>query len=170
MRGPSVRGDRLMKRKPIRINWEELETAFDNRREDLVYYLDLVTGQVVLEGEGEEDDFEDDEDLVDESPDPESVARNESTRLYVDPPGPEDEVQWMREFVEDEDGLAGEIRTRLREAVATGHPLDSFREVLRDHSEERDLWFLYRAERLHEVIEVWIDANGVHVAGPPPWR
>jgi hypothetical protein len=29
-----------MKRKPLHIDWDELETAFENRSEDLVYYLD----------------------------------------------------------------------------------------------------------------------------------
>jgi hypothetical protein len=42
-----------MKRKPIKIDWDELESAFDSKQEDLIYYLDLVTGQVILEGEGE---------------------------------------------------------------------------------------------------------------------
>ena len=49
-----------MKRKPIQIDWDELETAFENRNEDLTYYLDLVTGQVILEGEGEDVRFDDD--------------------------------------------------------------------------------------------------------------
>ena len=40
-----------MMRKPIKIDWEELESAFQTRREELVYYLDLVTGEVVLEDE-----------------------------------------------------------------------------------------------------------------------
>ena len=36
-----------MKRKAIKIDWDELESAFDNKNEELVYYLDRVTGQVV---------------------------------------------------------------------------------------------------------------------------
>ena len=39
-----------MKRKPIRVNWDDLEAAFDNPNEELAYYLDLVNGHVVLEG------------------------------------------------------------------------------------------------------------------------
>ena len=41
-----------MKRKPIRVDWEELEAAFDSGNEELVYYLDSVTGHVLLEGAG----------------------------------------------------------------------------------------------------------------------
>ena len=35
-----------MKRKPIKIDWDELESAFDSKQEDLIYYLDLVTGHM----------------------------------------------------------------------------------------------------------------------------
>ena len=44
-----------MKNKPIRIDWEELESAFDSGNEEILYYLDLITGQVKLEGEGDTD-------------------------------------------------------------------------------------------------------------------
>jgi hypothetical protein len=37
-----------MKGKPIKIDWDELESAFNNRNDELIYYLDLVTGQVIL--------------------------------------------------------------------------------------------------------------------------
>src|SRR4030095_163219 len=50
-----------MKRKAIQIDWDELEAAFENRSEDLSYYLDTVTGQVGLEGQGEDAHFDDDE-------------------------------------------------------------------------------------------------------------
>lgn len=36
-----------MKHKPLQIDWDELEAAFENRNEDLTYYVDLVTGQVI---------------------------------------------------------------------------------------------------------------------------
>ena len=35
-----------MKHKPIRLDWDELEVAFTNHDEEIVYYLDLVTGNV----------------------------------------------------------------------------------------------------------------------------
>ena len=37
-----------MKRKPLHIDWDELESAFENRNEDLSYYLDLITGKVFM--------------------------------------------------------------------------------------------------------------------------
>ncbi|MBZ5638578.1 MAG: UPF0158 family protein [Acidobacteriia bacterium] len=159
-----------MKRKPIKIDWDEIEAAFDNKREDLVYYLDLVTGQVVLEGEGEEADFEDDEDLVDEDGKEDAPAREGTTHLYIEPPGEEDEIGWMEYFVEEADDLDPAVLAKLREALDQPEPLNAFRDGLRADPAARDRWFLYRTERLHESVDAWLDANHVHAAEPPPWR
>lgn len=159
-----------MKRKPIKVDWDELETAFDNKREDLVYYLDLVTGQVVLEGEGEEGAFENDEDLLEDGADGEQPARKETTRLYIDPPNVEDEIDWMLDFADRSDAAPAEVLEALRAALDSDEGAEAFREVLRHHATERDRWFLYRSERLHEVVDAWIDANQIHCADPPPWK
>lgn len=159
-----------MKRKPIKIDWDEVEAAFDNKREDLVYYLDLVTGQVVLEGEGEEGGFEDGEDLLDEDAPEEAPVREETTRLYIEPPGEDEETTWMEDFVDEAEDLEAEIAGALRSALDADDPVNAFREALRGRPEERDRWFLYRADRLHEAVDAWLDANNVHAAEPPPWR
>ncbi len=157
-----------MKRKPIRINWDDLEAAFDNRQEDLVYYLDLVTGEVVLEGEGEESNFADDEDM-EEGAD-EVVVRGDESRIYIESPAPEDERAWMVDFVRDGSGMDPGLIARLKEALKAPDFTVAFREVLRGHPAERDRWFLYRSERLRQAMESWLDANEVHCAEPPPWR
>ncbi len=159
-----------MKRKPIKIDWDEIEAAFDNKREDLVYYLDLVTGQVILEGEGEESGFEDDGDLLDEDSADEAPAREETTRLYIEPPSAEEEAAWMEDFVDEAGDPDAALVEALREALDGPDPVNAFRDTLRGHPEERDRWFVYRADRMHEAVDVWLDANGVHPAEPPPWR
>jgi len=156
-----------MMRKPIKIDWEELEAAFQTRREDLVYYLDLVTGQVVLEGEGE-DSIEGDDDM-DEERSPEASRRNQTTRLYIVPPSPEDEVVWMEDFVDEVEKLDAAVVERLKKALTGDDPTEAFREVLRQHPAERDAWFLYRTQRTHEVIQEWLDENGVRSTEAPPW-
>ncbi len=157
-----------MKRKPVKIDWEELESAFQGKREDLVYYLDLVTGQVVLEGEGE-DSLESDGDL-DEEMENASTRRNETTRLYIEPPSEDDEAAWMVDFVDETTEGDALVLGHLKEALEQGDPTDAFREVLRQHPEERDRWFLYRSDRIHEVIEDWLVANEVRSTEPPPWQ
>lgn len=159
-----------MKRKPIRIDWDELEQAFDNKREDLVYYLDLVTGQVVLEGEGEGGDLDDDDDPMGEAAEIEPSARDAAGhRLYVETPDLDAELSWMGEFVEECDDLDPEVRAQLGGVLEREDP-DAFRDALRPDAATRDRWFLYRSERLHEAIDSWLDVHGVQVVDPPPWR
>jgi hypothetical protein len=88
-----------MKHKPLQIDWDELETAFENRNEDLTYYLDLVTGHVILDGEGEDAHFDEDAEM-DDAVDPDAAPRDESTRLYVVSFTDDDEIDWMDEFIE----------------------------------------------------------------------
>ena len=155
-----------MKRKPIRINWDDLESAFDNDREDFVHYLDLVTGQVFLEGEGEEETAEGSEDDVDG---PEPLLGEIPARLYIEPASPDHERVWMEDFVRDEDDLDDLARARLKQALdqETG---EAFRETLRQIEGARESWFVYRADRLHQLIEQWLEESGVSVSGTPPWK
>ena len=95
-----------MKHKPLPIDWDELEGAFENRNEDLRYYLDLITGQVVLEGEGEDAEFDDDAE-IDSAVDPES-PRKETTRIYVETFTVDDELDWMDEFIEGDEKITAE--------------------------------------------------------------
>jgi hypothetical protein len=157
-----------MKRKPLHIDWDELETAFENRNEDLSYYFDLVTGKVFLEGEGEEAEFDDDS-LLEDAIEVEAVPRKETTRLQVASFTPEDELDWMDEFIEGDDQLADEVKDALGDLVAQGND-DAFKEALRVHSDARDRWFLFRSERLHEVMDAWLAENHVTPAAPPPWK
>jgi len=158
-----------MKGKPIRIDWEELESAFENKSEDLVYYVDLVTGAVILEGEGEADP-DDSDGMEDDMEEVIPVHRDQSTRLYVVPPDPETEGEWMTAFVKGADGIDAAVIGKLAEALDSDDPIDGFRDALRPHAAERDRWFLFRSDRIHETIESWLRDNGVKPSGPPPWK
>jgi hypothetical protein len=155
-----------MKRKPIRIDWDELESAFDNDREDFVHYLDLVTGQVYLDGEGEEEAVEGDEDEVDG---PEPVLGEIPARLAIDPASPDERLNWMEDFVHGEAIFDDAARARLDEILSRS-AADEFREALRKIEGARERWFAYRTERLHQRIDEWLAANGVATAEPPPWK
>ena len=87
-----------MKHKPIRLDWDELEVAFTNHDEEIVYYLDLVTGKVIIEGEGEDDDFDDADDFSANSlvSAGQPAANDDSTRAYVKPITNEMKLEWMK--------------------------------------------------------------------------
>jgi len=158
-----------MKRKPIKIDGDELESAFDNKNEELVYYLDRVNGQVVLEGEGE-DDFDDEDELADDASVSEPARRDDSTRIYIDPLDPDELVSWLRDFLRDSKELDAGIRDRLLEVVDLPEPQSAAREILDEDAAARDRWFAYRSDRLHETIDAWLDANDVGVVDRPPWK
>lgn len=158
-----------MKRKPIRIDWDELEAAFNNKSEDLVYYLDLVTGEVLLEGEGEGEVFDDDEDLIDDAGESTAVVRPPTTRLYVEPPDRDMELSWMDDFVEETTELDDAARATLRRVLDDDSP-DAFRDALRSNADVKDMWFRYRTDRLHEAIDAWLDTRGVQGIHPAPWK
>jgi hypothetical protein len=156
-----------MKRKPIKLDWDGLEDAFNNSDEDLVYYLDLVTGQVALEGEGEEDD--DDDDFDAEAPPQPTVARPDVTRLQIRPPDTDTKIEWLEDYLAT-DSVSAKIEEGLRRAIESDDPAEEIAEVLRANPEERARWFAYRSERIREMIDSWLTANGVESVDRAPWR
>jgi hypothetical protein len=166
-----VRGRRYipggMKHKPLQIDWDELEAAFENRNEDLTYYLDLVTGQVILEGEGEDAHFDEDAEMDDAVP-VEAAPRGETTRLYVVSFSDDDELDWMDDFIEGDGTIPAALKETLSDLVAQG-PSQRCKDELRHHPEVRDRWFLFRSERVHEVMDAWMESNKISPATPPPW-
>ena len=157
-----------MKHKPLQIDWDELEAAFENRNQDLSYYVDLVTGQVILEGEGEDAHFNDASEMED-AVDEEVAPRSEPTRLNVESFTDEDEIDWMDEFIEGDERIPPELKQTLYDLVAEGTP-QKFKDELRHHAEIRDRWFIFRSERLHEVMDAWMESNKISPATPPPWK
>jgi hypothetical protein len=157
-----------MKRKPLHIDWDELEAAFENRSEDLVHYLDLVTGEVVLEGQGEEAPEDGDASHEDEAAMRPVLMRPDNTRLYVVPFTDDDELAWAEAFVEIPD-LAADVRAKLS-AVLEKESAEAFRDALRSEDETRESWFRHRSDCLHQAIDSWLAEHQVNAVKPPPWR
>jgi hypothetical protein len=158
-----------MRHKPIRVNWDELESAFDNPNQELVYYVDLVDGHVVLEGEGEENDFDEDDEQYNVNPAPAASPGSDKTRAYIDTLTVDVKLGWIERFIVDTEDLEPELRAGLNEALDSEEPAPRIIEVLRDSPEGKDRWYLYRADRLHDMIDDWLERNGVKTTDTPPW-
>ena len=158
-----------MKRKKFRLNWDDLEAAFDNPNEELVYYLDLVQGHVVLEGEGEEDDFGEDDEHFDLSSAAPSAPPADNTRLYIERLTAETKLNWIRGFLDSADDLAQEFVAKLEAALASETPAQSVIDVMRETPEGKDRWYLYRSDRLHDLIDAWLEKNEITPTDDPPW-
>jgi hypothetical protein len=156
-----------MKNKPIRVDWDELDAAFNNQNDEIVYYLDLVTGHVVLEGEGEEDDFDD---VGEFQRSPASAEGSDSTRSFIRPVDQARKLEWMREFLERDTELAPEVVGQLTEALGAEDPAGALGDILRENAEARERWYVYRSDRIHELIERWLEEAKVTVVDPPPWK
>lgn len=160
-----------MQRKRLKIDWEALEDAFNSQRDEAVSYLDRVTGHVVLEGEGEElDEDLDPGEARYPAPPATAPSRNDTTRVYVEPPDDEQKIEWMRVFLKRHAQIDDSVRGLLEEALASDDPVEEVGEILREIPAEREAWFLYRGERLHELIDRWLTANGIEPVDSPPWR
>ena len=86
-----------MKHKPIKIDWNDLEEAFSDRLAEAPAYLDSIAGHVVLEGEGEEDDLDDEEGTFGKAP---PARREDPARILIRPPDTADRIEWMKVFIE----------------------------------------------------------------------
>jgi hypothetical protein len=158
-----------MRHKPIRVNWDELESAFDNPNQELVYYVDLVDGHVVLEGEGEENDFDEDDEQYNVNPTPAASPGSDKTRAYIDTLTVDVKLGWIERFIAETEDLEPELRTKLNEALDSDEPAPRIIEALRESPEGKDRWYLYRADCLHDMIGDWLERNGVTTTNPPPW-
>jgi hypothetical protein len=163
-----------MKHKPIRVDWDELEVAFSNHDEEIVYYLDLVTGKVIIEGEGRDDDEFDDDGAFSSNAFVPSTSRpvdkNDQTRVYVKPMSTEMKLEWMERFLATKDnGLDAETNAELKRAFAAEDAAEALGEFLRHADDARDVWYLYRSDRLHEYMQAWLDENEITAIDPPPW-
>jgi len=156
--------------KPLKIDWDALEEAFSNQNEELVYYLDLVTGHVILEGEGEDDPSAEDDENIDPVASPVPVATRDATRVYIDPPDDELKLDWLQGFVADSPGLEPDKLERLQSALDAEDPTEAVRDVLGQHADLRDRWYMYCSDRVHEMIDRWIDEHSITVGAPPPWK
>ncbi len=154
-----------MKRKPIKIDWEEVEDAFNAPPEDIGSYLDGISGHVVLDGEGEEDDLEDVH-AASSSPTP---RRNDPTRIPIQPPAPSQKIEWMKAFIA-EGGHDKAVIEALKKGLAAENPPPVLGDVLNANPEVRDAWYLYRTDRLREMIGEWLAANDIEPIDPPPWK
>ena len=105
-----------MKIRQLKLAWTELEEAFTNQNEELVYFLDLITGLVKLEGEGVVDTFDDDDNFDTRAPVAAPSRRNDPTRAYVEIPDTAAKLVWLEAFLDDEE-IDAEVKSQLSEAM-----------------------------------------------------
>jgi hypothetical protein len=155
-----------MKRKPIKIDWDALEEAFSRTRQEAASYLDRITGRIILEGEGEDADL--DEGAV--APTASAPPTEDPTRLSIRPPGIPRKVEWMMSFLRQTAGEhPPEVDAEITAATGLEDPTPVVKDILNRNPEVRDAWYVYRSERIQEMIVAWLAGHGIETTDPPPW-
>jgi hypothetical protein len=163
-----------MKRKPIKIDWDEIEEAFSTPEEEAEFYLDAVTGRVALEGEGDLEPDDEDDAYEQGRPVPNAgagIERDDPTRIPIVPPDTETKIEWLQGFLREKGrDHDAKVVAELTAAADAADPTDALGEVLNRNPGVRDAWYVYRADRLHELIDEWLADYDLQCTDPPPWR
>jgi Mn-dependent DtxR family transcriptional regulator len=159
----------------LKIDWMELEAAFEMSSWEMHHYLDLETGDVL-------------------------VVTDEATRYVEEPPDGE-LSEWMQEMVKvarqvesgygtryigipEADSHEGyrdmehfistvrddRLRDQLWRAIQGRGAFRYFKDVLSEFPAERERWFAFKDRRLHDRISWWLESEDIEPTNPiePP--
>lgn len=148
--------------KRLIIDAEDLIGALQNGYDELDYYLDLETGEVVLSGdEGVVDWDEELEALLEEYPD---------RFLYINAIPSAKGWQTMADFIEQLP--SGEPRDRLTTAIQRSHPFRRFKDTLLNYPTLREQWFAFENQAMLDIARNWLADEGIDgelkTREPPP--
>lgn len=141
----------------LKVNWPDVETAFERNSPSLHSYIERDTGEVLV--------------LVDAAPEDAEkrarIAKNPGGYVKIEPASSREQYRWMERFVasvEDRD-----LHDRLLIAIDGKGAFRRFKDVLLSSPAERERWFNYRGDLLHHHINRWFHARGLEPDPPPPW-
>ena len=159
----------------VKVNWGELNTAFQSSSWEMRHFLDLETGEIVM--------------ITDEA------AR------YAEQPPEEELIGWMKDAVEeaerveegygtryiripeadtrdsyrDMEAFIGTVRNsrlqdRLWQAIRGSGAFRYFKNVLYEHPVERKRWFAFQERCIHERVSWWLESENIEPTNPiePP--
>ncbi|MCU0683569.1 MAG: UPF0158 family protein [Polyangiaceae bacterium] len=139
----------------VPVDWEALEDAFENNAPEVHSYLHLSTGDVLR--------------VVDGVADPQMHARINADNNYlrIAPVSSREQYRWMERYipmVEEPD-----LRAKLAASIDGKGAFRRFKDVLMNHSAERERWFAFRSERLRTFMEAWLAAHAIQCVPRPVW-
>src|SRR5262245_27970905 len=141
----------------VKINWTDLEIAFERNSPEVESFLELSTGEVISVIAGEPDAQEKRARVV---------AKGDNF-LRIEPASSREQYRWMERFVTS---VADEpLRERLVIAIDGKGAFRRFKDVLLAYPAERERWFSYRAELLHWHIHNWLEEHEIAASNEPPW-
>ena len=168
----------------LKIDLSELELAFDNYEGMISYYLDLETGEVISVSDEErgllESIYESYYDEQSETVDWESAIEKEHVPdwqrellikadrveagfgdrfISITSEGSHEGYRDMEAFIATVRNRR--LQERLERAISGRGAFRYFKDVLLDYPAERERWFQFKQERLHQRILDWLEAHGI---------
>lgn len=140
------------------IDWDELEAVFDWNDPERHAFLDRTTGELLVWSEFDPEEVSDLEDRVDAEP---------ARYARIEPPGARQEWGWMADFADEVDDPR--MQELLWVALRGRGAFRRFRDVLTSDPALRERWFEWRAERMRQALQGWLEEEGVVPAVPAPW-
>ncbi len=136
----------MEKKKKIKIDYDELEIAYDFGSYELEYYLDLETGETILisdAGEVKEETMEGIENDLDRFI---RIPTSDSHEGYKD----------MADFLDTIENK--QLQKLLTVALDGKGAFGRFKNVLYDYPEEQKRWYAFKADRTRERIIKWLES------------
>jgi hypothetical protein len=141
----------MEKKRPLHVDLDELCSAMEDSSYEHDYYLDLITGEIVLVSDWmDEEETERLRDRIDRNPDRyEEIPKVESHEAYKD----------MEDFIATvRDKHLAEL---LEVAINGSGAFRRFKDVLLRYPEERERWFHFKDARMQERALEWLDDIGI---------
>lgn len=168
----------------LKIDLTELKMAFDSGSEMISYYLDTETGEIITTSEDErrtlemiyESYYDEQTQTVDweaafqeehlpewqrkRIQDADRVEEGFSSRFIDIPPEESHEgYRDMEAFIVTV--RSPRLQERLERAISGRGAFRYFKDVLLDYPAERERWFRFKQERLHQRMLEWLEAQGI---------
>jgi uncharacterized protein UPF0158 len=153
------------RRRPVPINWDDLEMAMTWRSDELEYFLDLRSGEV---RQHRVSAFADDADDVDLSEDEADEGLAEGHLVRVEPIESSVEYRWMEEFADSV--TDARLRDLLEVALHGRGAFRRFKDVLARESHERERWFRFHDERVRAAMRGWLEEHDIEPTTQPRER
>jgi hypothetical protein len=145
------------------VDWDDLEMALTTNAGEFTCYLDLRSGTVQMlpvDRFGEDDDWPSEEEI--------DAGLAAGHLIHVEPLESSVEYGWMAEFASSVRNAR--LRDRLEIALDGRGAFGRFKRVLSDHPAERERWFAFREQRLHQSAREWLVEHGIEPTTVPPTR
>lgn len=114
------------------------------------WYLDKVTGEIILFTDYENDEIREKRQQLEENPE---------RFLHIEANASQDAFELMEEFV---DSIANEsVQKVLFRALNERKPFRRFKDELLNFPEVRQQWFAYKNASEEKIAREWLDANNI---------